>query len=347
MTEFAQTVKAAIEKYSMLQSGDTVVVALSGGADSVSLLCALQEISEERYEEQGAELAEKRGAEIGNKLEFSLAAVHINHCLRGEESDRDMRFCEELCARLNIPLEVCVINVREHQQKHESLEECARRERYNAYNKVLERYGEHARLATAHNAGDSAETMLINLMRGTGLKGLCGVPPVRGRIIRPLIYSTREMVEDYLRKRSQNWVTDSTNLSDDYTRNKVRHIIIPEMERINPALFRTISREQESLREDSDYLCEAAIRELDNARSGKGWDAAKLAALPSPIKSRAVREILISGGIEPSALRINTAISLLPKRSARFNPCRGKFFTIRKGICFVENMEQHYKKHEK
>ena len=102
-----------------------------------------------------------------------------------------------------------------------------------------------------------------------------------------------------------------------------------------------------SLREDSDFLCALAESELDNARSGRGWDAAAINALPAPLRSRAVRKILSDGGIEPSALRINTAISLLEKRSARFNPCRDRFFTIRKGVCFVEHIEQHYKKHEK
>lgn len=327
MMGFISNVSAAIERFDMLHSGDTAVVALSGGADSVSLLCALCTLSE--------------------KLGVEVRAVHINHCLRAEESERDMRFCEELCNRLDVPLTVYRIDVAAQQQKHESLEECARKARYNAFSETLDKIGERARLATAHNAGDSAETMLINLTRGTGLKGLCGVPPVRGKIIRPLIYCTRGMVEEYLREIGQNWVTDSTNLSDDYTRNKIRHIIIPEMEKINGAFIETVSRAQDSLRADSDFLCDLARQELDKARRGRGWDAAALDALAAPIKSRAVREILISGGIEPSALRINTALSLLSKRSARFNPCKNRFFTIRKGVCFVEEVEQHYKKHEK
>lgn len=327
MTEFISRVKTAIERFDMLHRKDTAVVALSGGADSVSLLFALCELSEE--------------------LGISVRAVHINHCLRGVESDGDMRFCERLCERLNVPIDVYRIDVAARRQKHESIEECARKARYEAFSQTLELLGKHARLATAHNAGDSAETMLINLMRGTGLKGLCGVPPVRGRVIRPLIYCTRNSIEEYLREQGQDWVTDSTNLSDDYTRNKVRHIIIPEMEKINKSLLETILRTQDSLREDSEFLCELARQELDKASCEKGWNAAALDALPAPIKSRAVREILIRGEIEPSALRINTALSLLPKRSARFNPCKNKFFTIRKGICFVESIEQHYKKHEK
>ena len=113
------------------------------------------------------------------------------------------------------------------------------------------------------------------------------------------------------------------------------------------AFFTAVTRAQDSLREDSDFLTALAERELEATRSGRGWNAAALAALPAPLRSRAVRKILADGGIEPSALRINTAISLLEKRSARFNPCRDRFFTIRKGVCFVEHIEQHYKKHEK
>lgn len=327
MTELVSLVSAAAERFGMLRHGDAVAVALSGGADSVSLLYALRELEK--------------------PLGITLSAVHINHCLRGEESDGDERFCRELCGRLGVPITVYRIDVLSLRGKHESVEETARRARYDAFSKTLEALGEHSYIATAHNAGDSAETMLINLMRGTGLKGLCGVPPVRGRFVRPLIYCTRAMVEDYLRAIGQDWVTDSTNLSDDYTRNRVRHIIIPEMERINGAFFTAVTRAQDSLREDSDYLNGLALRELDAARSGRGWNAAALAALPAPLKSRAVSKILSDGGVEPSALRINTAISLLEKRSARFNPCRDKFFTIRKGICFVEHIEQHYKKHEK
>lgn len=327
MTELVTRVSEAVERFGMLHSGDCAAVALSGGADSVSLLYALKELE--------------------RPLGITLSAVHINHCLRGEESDGDERFCRELCERLGVALKVYRIDVLSLREKHESVEECARRARYGAFSQTLNELGGRTFIATAHNAGDSAETMLINLMRGTGLKGLCGVPPVRGRFVRPLIYCTRAMVEDYLRSMGQEWVTDSTNLSDDYTRNRVRHIIIPEMERINGAFFTAVTRAQDSLREDSDFLTALAERELEAARSGRGWNAAALAALPAPLRSRAVRKILADGGIEPSALRINTAISLLEKRSARFNPCRDRFFTIRKGVCFVEHIEQHYKKHEK
>lgn len=325
--EFIEAVFSALNENKMLESGDAVAVALSGGADSVSLLLALKELEQ--------------------RLGISVSACHVNHNLRGEESLRDMRFCEELCGRLGVPLRTASIDVRAAQQKHESLEECARRLRYDFFESVLSELGSRAKLATAHNANDNAETVLLNLIRGTALKGLCGIPPVRGRIIRPLLSCTRADIEAFLSEVVEKCVVDSTNLCDDYTRNKVRHIILPEMEKINPSLVRSAARMTSSLCSDSEYLESLAEQALSETKTAAGYDAKRLSEYPLPIKSRAVKRILQEGGIEPSALRINTALSLLEKRSARFNPCRDRFFTIRKGVCFVEKTEQHYKKQEK
>ena len=216
--DFLDNIRSALAEYKMIEKGDTVVAALSGGADSVSLLHALTELSGE--------------------LGITVSACHVNHHLRGAESDADMHFCEEFCRRLGVELRVLEADVASMQQKHESLEECARRVRYDFFAEV----SDGKKLATAHNSNDCAETVLLNLMRGTGLKGLCGVPPVRGNIIRPLIFCTREEVEEYCQSRGLSWVTDKTNLSTDYTRNKIRHIILPEMLKINGSLFSTMNR---------------------------------------------------------------------------------------------------------
>lgn len=321
--DFLEKIRSAVSDYQMLQRGDAVVAALSGGADSVSLLYALKELSGE--------------------LGITVSACHINHHLRGEESDSDMRFCEELCSRLGIPLSVREAEVGSMQQKHESLEECARRVRYDFFAEV----SGGKKLATAHNSNDCAETVLLNLMRGTGLKGLCGVPPVRGNIVRPLIYCTRDDVEEYCKSKGLTWVTDKTNLCDDYTRNKVRHIILPEMLKINGSLFSTMNRMEKSLREDSDFLEEMARQALESAKKPGGFDSAALADLPKPVQSRAIKQIFFAGGIEPSALRINTAAEILAAGSGKFNPCRGKFFVVKRGLAYVEEAEQHYRKHER
>lgn len=327
MTELIEKVKRADGDYGMF-GGTAVCAALSGGADSVSLLLALKELSAERG--------------------FALSACHLNHGLRGGESDCDQRFCEELCARLGVPLTSRKIAVSELAEKHESLEETARRVRYDFFRETLGALGENAVLATAHTANDNAETVLINMTRGTGLAGLCGIPPVRSlgefRVVRPLIYCTRAEVEEFLAARGQDFVTDRTNLSEEYTRNKIRRRVLNEILEINPSALETLGRMTKTLREDNAFLEEMAAKALADNRTGRGYDAAELAKLPLPIRSRAVRKILSEGGIEPSSLRISTAAELLTKRSARYNPCKDRFFTIRKGVCFVEKIEQRYRR---
>ena len=321
--DFLGKIASACADHNMVKRGDAVVAALSGGADSVSLLYALKQLE--------------------GQLGITVSACHINHHIRGGESDRDMRFCEELCAGLDIPLTIREADVPSLQQKHESLEECARRVRYAFFEEVS--CGK--KLATAHNSNDCAETVLLNMMRGTGLKGLCGVPPVRGNIIRPLIYCTRADVEEYCCENGLSWVTDSTNLDVDYTRNRIRRIILPEMLRINGSLFSTMNRMEHSLRADSEFLEEMAAQKLEEARCPGGYSAEMLAKLPTPLKSRAIRGILSDGGIQPSALRINTAAQIISEGKGKFNPCRGKFFVVKRGVVYVEDAEQHYRKHEK
>ena len=320
--ELIESVKAAIFENNMLCGGETAVCALSGGADSTALLLVLKELS--------------------CKIGFELKACHLNHGLRGEESDSDESFCESLCESLGVELYRKKINVKDYAQKHESTEETARKLRYVFFEEARARFGENTVTATAHNANDSAETVLLNLVRGTGLKGLCGIPPVRDRIIRPLIYAKRSEIEEFLKDRNQPFVTDKTNFSEDYTRNKIRLKVLPEILAINPSAIEAFSRMSKILRSDSEHLETLAEIALAKAKRQNGYDALELSGLEEPIKSRAIRKILINGGVEPSELRIKTALSLLSKRSARFNPCKNKFFTIRKGVCFGEDIEQKF-----
>ncbi len=327
MENFANKVLAAVSDYDMFanekSAAEPIVVALSGGADSVSLLGILKELESE--------------------LGISVCACHLNHGLRGKESDSDEQFCVNLCRTLGVPLKVARVNVNEMLLPHESVEQAARRIRYDFFSDCLKKFKAKI-LATAHTASDNAETVLFNLTRGTGIAGLCGIPPVRplgdNRVIRPLIYCTRCDVEERLAELSQNYVTDRTNLSDEYSRNKIRLNVIPELEKINPSLQTVISRMSGILREDNAFLEKQSDIALEKAKKGRGWDAAMLSQLEAPIKARAVRKILESGDIEPSALRINTAASLLSLRSTRYNPCKDKFFTIRKGVCYTEEIKQ-------
>ena len=321
MSTFIDNIRKAVADHNMLSEGDEVVTALSGGADSVSLLHSLCRLSSE--------------------LGITVSACHVNHGLRGEEADSDMRFCQSLCEALGVKLHLLQTDVREFQQRHESIEETARRVRYEFFARV----SEGKKLATAHNENDSAETVLLNMLRGTGLKGLCGIPPVRGNIIRPLIYCSREEVERYCSDNGLAFVTDKTNLCDDYTRNKVRHNVLPELLKINGSFLDTSARMQRNLREDSDFLESLAEKALAEAKLEGGYSAEKLSQQPKPIRSRAIRRILMDGGIEPSSLRISMAEEIILKGSGKINPCRNKFVTVKKGRVFIETQEQVYKKH--
>lgn len=326
MEDFESKVLATIGDFAMFERGAAVVAALSGGADSVSLLRVLKSLEE--------------------TLEIRVCACHLNHGLRGRESDADERFCADLCEGLGIPLERRQVEVGKLLRPHESVEQAARRIRYEFFEQTLRKF-ESAVLATAHTASDNTETVLFNLTRGTGISGLCGIPPVRGlgdefRVVRPLLYCTRSEVEEYLSALGQEFVTDKTNLSEDYSRNRIRLNVVSELEKINPSLQIVISRMTKIVREDDGFLEELSCKALSDAKTGRGWDAEALSRLPKPIKARAVRKILEMGGIEPSALRIQSAIDLLDKRSARYNPCKDKFFTIRKGVCFTETIRQQF-----
>lgn len=218
------------QKYNMIQKGDKICVALSGGADSVALLHVLYTLKSE--------------------FNLSLSALHINHMLRGEESDRDERFAVELCRSLDIDIIVKTVDVNALCAKSgESVELAARNARYELFSQLSD-----CKIATAHTATDNAETVLINLTRGTALKGLCGIPPVRDNIIRPLIDCTREDVEKYCADSGLSFVTDSTNLKSDYTRNQIRHNVTPVLRNINMSFDKTVRRSCQNIMYDADYL---------------------------------------------------------------------------------------------
>ena len=221
----------AIEQFSLIRKGDRVTVALSGGADSMSLLYALNSLK--------------------NELGISLFAAHLNHMIRGDEALRDEQFVKAECEKLGVKLFCERANIPEIAQKNgESLELCARKVRYT----FLERVSNGGLVATAHTASDNLETMLFNLARGTAIDGLCGIPPKRDIYIRPLIFVTRDDVEKYCKQESVPFVTDSTNLSDDYTRNKIRHKIIPVLKEINQNAETSAVNTALNLREDASFI---------------------------------------------------------------------------------------------
>lgn len=319
---FQEKILQAVKEYNMLKPKDKVIVGLSGGADSVTLLHCLVSLKE--------------------TLDIELYACHINHNLRGGDSDSDQKFAESLCQSLNIPLRVFSVNVKGAAQKHQSTEEIARKLRYEKFSEYAEDVG--AKVATAHNACDNSETVLLNLIRGTGLKGLCGIPPVRERFIRPLIYCTREEIEKYIKENSLKYVTDKTNFSTDYTRNKVRLQLMPLLLEMNPSFHRGVSRTVSALRKDSDFLEEMAVKALDSAGLEEGvYSSEKLAGLDAPVFSRAVSLMLWEKQVEPSALRINGFMEIIKDGRGKINLEKNKFAVVRKGRAEVQIIEQKYR----
>lgn len=203
-------VAGTIEKYGMIRSGERVIVGVSGGADSICLLALLREY---------------RGY-----CPFTLYAVHVEHGIRGEESLADARFVEKLCRDWEIPFRVERADVPGLVAgTGRTLEETGRAVRYEIFQQYAGRLGAE-RIAVAHNRNDQAETVLFNLSRGSGVRGLCGIRPVRGKIIRPLLFTERTEIEAWLKTRGIPWRTDATNLNADYTRNRIRLEILPRME---------------------------------------------------------------------------------------------------------------------
>lgn len=234
-----------IQKYHMLTCGDRVIAGVSGGADSVCLFLML--------------------LELRKKIGFDLIAVHVHHGLRGEAADQDQQFVEALCEQHRIPLEIFRVNLESIAKKRkQSLEEAGRMVRREAFDSVCKKYGGN-KIALAHHQNDNAETLLWNLSRGTGLDGLGGIRPVNGKFIRPLLCMNRKEIEEYLAKRKQSYCIDETNAGTDYTRNKLRHLVLPILEeQVNSAAVRHMNETMEQIWELQEYMqeqVEAAYQE--------------------------------------------------------------------------------------
>ena len=211
------------ERYNMLNYNDLYIVALSGGADSVALLLLLKE--------QG----------------FRIHAAHCNFHLRGEESDRDEAFCVELCGRLGIELHRVHFDTNTYADLHHvSIEMAARELRYRWFEQLRQDIGAAA-ICVAHHQNDSVETILMNIIRGTGLRGLTGIQARNGYVLRPLLCVSRDEIERFLAERGQSYVTDSSNLTEDYMRNKIRLQVLPLLQTLNPAVLNHILQTAENL----------------------------------------------------------------------------------------------------
>ncbi len=272
-------------RYGMLQPGDTVVCAVSGGADSIALLFALYLLRE--------------------KLQIQLEAAHFNHKLRGDESDADEQFVRDFCAGYGITLHVGASQVCPGKK---GLEAAAREARYSFLKSLPDR-----KIATAHTADDNAETMLMHMLRGSGLKGLGGIAPVNGVLIRPLLQVTRKEVLAFLKEYHLQYITDSSNNTDRFLRNRLRHHVMPLLKQENPRLAENLSAMALRLRQDESMLSIMAQEQQCN-------DVTKLRQMHPALRSRVLGTLLQNSGIpEPEAEHIELAEALVfsEKTSAR------------------------------
>lgn len=264
-----------MREYRMAEPGDHIICAVSGGADSMALLWSMYLLRE--------------------KLDIRLSAVHFNHHLRGGESDADEAFVREFCQCYEIPLFVGEAQVTAGDK---GLEAAARDARY-AFFATLP-----GKIATAHTADDNAETVLLHLVRGTGLKGLGGIAPVRGNIIRPMLAVTRPDVLSLLEEYAISYRTDSSNHTDQFLRNRLRHHVMPLLKEENPRLAENMSAMALSLREDAQVLSQFTedVTQLD---------VYQLRQLPKAIRSRVLERFLKKNGVwEPERSHIALAESL-------------------------------------
>ena len=264
-----------LEENQMLQPGDVLICAVSGGADSVALLFAMYLLKD--------------------KLDIHLSAAHFNHHLRGSESDRDARFVEDFCGGLGIPLYMGEGTVVPGEK---GLEAAARDARYAFL------MGLPGKIATAHTADDNAETVLLHLVRGTGLKGLGGISPVSGRLLRPMLTVTRREVENFLQEYHLKHVEDSSNESDVFLRNRIRHEVMPLLRRKNPRIGENLSRLALGLRLDEEFL--------EAQASAPQPGVSRLRQLHPAVRRRYLRLFLEDSGVrEPEQSHIELAESLV------------------------------------
>lgn len=276
-----------------LSTNTRCLVALSGGADSVALLLMLKE----------------RG--------YDVSAAHCNFHLRGAESNRDEQFCVDLCAKLGVPLHRAHFDTREYADLHkESIEMAARELRYDYFRRLKRDIGADI-ICVAHHRDDTVETVLMNLLRGTGLHGLTGIPAVNGDIVRPLLGMSRREIEDYLHSHGQDYITDSSNLVDDVTRNKIRLDVIPLLKTITPAASANIAKTAARLGEVAkvfDVAMQTAVKAVTHVR-GEALYISRAALLSQPSPEYTLFYILRDYAFTPAMIEeIHANIHAAPGR---------------------------------
>ena len=271
--KFEQSVKNTLNTYNMISKGDSIIVGVSGGADSVALLVFL--------------------CSVRDDLNLTLTAVHVNHGIRGNEAQRDEDFVKSLCAHLDVECDVCKYDIPTICKDEKTSEELAgRKYRYKTFFDVLNQKNAN-KIAVAHNKNDSVETILIKMTRGCSLNGLRGIAPVNGQIIRPLIEMSRDDIEQYLDAHGISYVTDSTNNENKYTRNIIRNCVIPHLQNINPGFINTVYANAKNIACDDDFIEECASSYYEKCVSVSGENIIVDFSTESEINNAVKKRILI------------------------------------------------------
>lgn len=295
-----------------------ILVGFSGGPDSVMLLSVLARIRRQR--------------------EFKLLAVHINHCIRGQEADRDEAFSRRFAEALNVEFFSFKINVPQMATElGVGVEEAARNARYSKFSDIMLGRNDVGYIAVAHNATDNLETMLFNMMRGAGTRGMCGIPPVRGNIIRPLIYVPKSDILSLLNQYDIGYVCDSTNDTVDYTRNYIRHNVLPALTTLAKVPEKMSCRTSRILRADDDYLCATARQTLQGRTI---VSVEELSNLHPAIRARVLRLMACESDVEIYENHIEKLTELLMNGTGNFSyAVHGGFFVVEYGNCrFVKKI---------
>ena len=292
-------VKQTIKSHGLLEHGDSVICAVSGGADSICLLHVMLRL----------------------KTEYGLRvyAANVNHLIRGEEAERDSSFVKSICRAADTECFYREYDVPKIAAERKiGTEECGRILRYEFFEELSKKLG-GAKIATGHNLNDNAETVLFRLVRGSAASGLCGIAHRRGNIIRPLLDCSRSEIEDYLVKNSVKWVTDSTNFEALYTRNRIRLEIMPLLEAINPSAPEKIVSAARCISEDNTYLEECTEAMLEKCVGSRGeTDINMLLSAPQPIRRRAAKKILKNlGAREITSEKIESFLEFAAKEGGK------------------------------
>ena len=307
-------VQQTIDRYGMLQDAKSVCAGVSGGVDSMCMLDLLQKLQPQ--------------------YGYRLQVVHVNHQLRGKSADADAAFVKAYCEKAGIPCSVVCVDVASlSREKGIGLEEAGRLARYAAFSSAG-----CDRIAVAHTLTDRVETSLFHLTRGTALRGAAGIPPVRGSVIRPLIDCTRAQIEAYVSAQNLPFATDETNSTDDYTRNCLRHHVLPVLRRINPAAEQSWARFLETAAQQADYLNEQARALLQSAQTADGYCLAPLQQAHPALAKQCVQCLLTQWMPKmPEERHVRLCLAAILAGHGQVTVAPGRFFAVKNGTVSLQS----------